>query len=208
MANPSVYLSDQERERALIRLFTKERILPLKDKMLLEIGCGTGGNLLEFNRLGFNPGNLTGNELLPERAEAARKRLPQETRILAGDAMSIAIPENSFDIVCQFTVFSSILDKQFQSQLSMKMWSLIRPGGGILWYDFVYDNPANRDVRGMPMRRIRELFPHGNVSSWRITLAPPISRLVTRVHPSLYAVCNMIPLLRTHVLCWIQKPLP
>jgi len=26
-----------------------------------------------------------------------------------------------------------------------------------------------------------------------------------RVHPSLYRVLNALPLLRTHILCWIRK---
>ena len=86
------------------------------------------------------------------------------------------------------------------------MWALVKPGGGVLWYDFVYNNPRNPDVRGVPLKHIRELFPRGKIYSWRITLAPPISRRVTRLHPALYAVFNLFPILRTHVLCWIQKP--
>jgi hypothetical protein len=86
------------------------------------------------------------------------------------------------------------------------MWTLTKPGGGVLWYDFNYNNPQNPDVRGVPLKRIRELFPQGKIDSWRITLAPPISRRVTRIHPALYTVFKLFPFLRTHRLCWIQKP--
>ena len=41
------------------------------------------------------------------------------------------------------------------------MWRWVRPGGGVLWYDFTFDNPRNPDVRGVPLARVRELFPHG-----------------------------------------------
>ena len=34
-----------------------------------------------------------------------------------------------------------------------------------------------------------------------------ISRRVSRIHPSLYTIFNVVPFLRTHILCWIQKPL-
>lgn len=40
----------------------------------------------------------------------------------------------------------------------------------------------------------------------RVTLAPPVARQVVRLHPSLYTLFNMTPLLRTHVLAWIEKP--
>ena len=85
------------------------------------------------------------------------------------------------------------------------MWSWLKPGGGVLWYDFTYNNPNNPDVRGMPVRRVHELFPHGRFIVRRVTLAPPISRRVCRIHPALYAVLNALPILRTHVLCWIEK---
>lgn len=75
----------------------------------------------------------------------------------------------------------------------------------MLWYDFIYNNPRNPDVRGVPLDRIRQLFPQGRLKYWRLTLAPPINRVVTCVHPSLYALFNAVPALRTHVLGWIQK---
>jgi len=86
------------------------------------------------------------------------------------------------------------------------MWQWVRPGGGVLWYDFTFNNPSNPDVRGVQLKRVRELFPQGRISVRRVTLAPPISRRVVRIHPTMYAVFNALPLLRTHILCFIQKP--
>ena len=40
----------------------------------------------------------------------------------------------------------------------------------------------------------------------RLTLAPPLARLVCRVHPALYTMFNALPVLRTHVLAWLEKP--
>jgi hypothetical protein len=82
---------------------------------------------------------------------------------------------------------------------------MTKPGGGVLWYDFCYNNPKNRDVRGVPMRRVRELFPESSPIMRRVTLAPPISRVVTRLSSGLYPMLNALPLLRTHALCWIPK---
>jgi hypothetical protein len=59
---------------------------------------------------------------------------------------------------------------------------------------------------GVTVRRIHELFPEGNISVQKVTLAPPIARRVVPVHPALYSVFNAFPFQRTHVLCYIKKP--
>lgn len=202
---PSVYMAAQERERALIRWIRTCGIVPVAERRVIEVGCGDGGNLLLFLRLGFSPENLVGNELLEDRALAAQRRLPAATKILIGDASELPSECGTFDVVFQSTVFSSLLDDAFQEKLARRMWEMTRPGGGVLWYDFIYDNPRNPDVRGVPIRRIRALFPEGEMRVWRLTLAPPISRRVTTLHPSLYTLFNALPFLRTHVLCWIRK---
>jgi len=127
---------------------------------------------------------------------------------MQGDASLVKLPDESEDIVLQSTVFSSLLDAPFQWRLAQTMWRWVRPGGGVLWYDFTVDNPSNPDVRGVPVSRIRELFPAGRVQYERVTLAPPLARRLCALHPALYPVCNVLPLLRTHVLAWIEKPSP
>lgn len=202
----AVCMAHQERERALIGWVRASGLAPLRDKSLLEIGCGSGGNLLQLIQLGFRPANLVGNELLEDRCSQARERLPAATRVVAGDASSVDLGAERFDVVFQATVFTSILDAEFQARLARRIWTLVKPGGQLLWYDFTHDNPRNPDVRGVPLERIRALFPEGRIRSRRLTLAPPLARFLTRLHPSLYACANLLPVLRTHVLCWIRKP--
>ncbi len=202
---PDVYLARQERQRALIGYLRRHASAPLDELRVLEVGCGTGANLLELICLGFSPQYLAGNELLPQRVALARRNLPQACAVFEGDASALRFQDACFDIVYQSTVFTSLLDAGFQQRLADCMWSWVKPGGAILWYDFVYDNPANPDVRGVPLKRIRQLFPQGEIACRRVTLAPPISRRVCRIHPSVYSIFNAIPWLRTHVLCWIAK---
>jgi SAM-dependent methyltransferase len=206
LLNPAVLLAAQERQRALAALFVRLGLRDLGTIRLLEVGCGTGANLLDLVRLGFSPENLQGIELLDEHAARARKVLPPSLRITVGDAAAVPAAPASQDIVFQSTVFSSLLDDAFQQQLADAMWSWVRPGGGVLWYDFVVDNPRNPDVRGVPVSRLRALFPSGRLEFKRVTLAPPIARLVTRLHPSLYSALNRCVFLRTHVLAWVSKP--
>jgi SAM-dependent methyltransferase len=203
---PDVWLARQARQRALIALLRRHAPRPLADLQVLEVGCGHGDNLLELLQLGFSPQHLQGNELLPDRAAAARARLPMPTAVHAGDALALPLAEASLDIVYQSTVFSSLLDQAFQQRLAAAMWRWLRPGGAVLWYDFVFDNPRNPDVRGVPLARVRALFPAGRLHACRVTLAPPLARPAARVHPALWTLLNAVPWLRTHRLAWIEKP--
>lgn len=204
--NPSVYLATQERQLQIIRSFNQFLTVPLGEAKILEIGCGMGGNLRELIQLGAKPQKIIGNDLMPDRIETARELLPSGVTLLAGDALELDLQPASFDIVMQSTVFSSILDDGVQSRLAAGMWSLVKPGGGVLWYDFTFNNPRNPNVRGVKLVRIRELFPAGPIHSQTVTLAPPISRRVVHIHPSLYHLFNFFPFLRTHLVCWIGKP--
>jgi len=203
--NPAALLALQERQRAIVRLLARLGFDDLSALRLLEVGSGGGSNLLELLWMGFAPQHLAGIELLPERHAAARARLPAAVALTEGDATALAIEPASVDIVLQATVFSSLLDDVFQQRLADTMWRAVKPGGGVLWYDFTVDNPRNPDVRGVPLARVRALFPHGRVQAERITLAPPLARRVVPLHPALYTLLNRLPLLRTHLLCWIAK---
>lgn len=206
LLNPAALWPLQERQRAMLALFKRLGFTDLAALRLHEVGCGSGSNLLELIHFGFAPEQLSGVELLPERHAQARARLPAAVRLQQGDALVLTPPPESVDVVLQSTVFSSLLDDAFQARLAAAMWAAVKPGGGVLWYDFTVNNPRNRDVRGVPLARVRELFPQGHVHARRVTLAPPIARAVVRLHPALYTLFNALPWLRTHVLCWIAKP--
>lgn len=174
---------------------------PLAELTLLEIGAGNGNNLHFFHNLGIPWKNIVANELLIDRVEQLRKNCPEIT-VVPGDALDLPY-ESKFDLVFQSTVFTSILSDEFRQVLADKMWNMLKPGGIVLWYDFVYNNPANPNVKKVSRSEVRALFPkNSSVSFHRVTLAPPIGR---RVGP-LYNVLNMLfPFLRTHVVAVIRK---
>jgi SAM-dependent methyltransferase len=203
---PEVMQARHERLRVLAALLRRHARQPVSQLSLLEVGCGQGDNLLELITLGFDPARLLANELLPERAAAARARLPGAVRVLEGDALALPLPEASLDLVLQSTVFSSLLDAGFRARLAQRLWAWLKPGGAVLWYDFAVDNPRNPDVVGLPMAEVRRLFPAATIDARRVTLAPPLARRGAALHPALPALLNNLPLLRTHRLAWIAKP--
>lgn len=205
--NASTYMSEQEKERVLIKMIKKVQLEPLNKKKLLEIGCGTGTNLIQFIRLGFQPINLFANDILPERILETKKKLSDQITFYDGDVMNLNFPNEEFDIVFQSMVFSSILDNDFRHDLAAKMWNWTKPGGGILWYDFIYNNPNNKDVKSVTLKEIKNLFSVDRLEHCKLTLAPPICRSVTKIHPFLYTVFNSFYFLKTHILCYIKKPI-
>jgi SAM-dependent methyltransferase len=196
----------QEKERAICRFIGRWLDgRSLSELSIMEIGCGSGTNLLQMIGLGATPAKIIANELLEERLAATKINLPHSVKILEGDASKLNIPKNSLDIVVQSTVFSSILNKNFAQDLAQEIFSWVKPGGAILWYDFVYNNPNNKDVRGISLTEIQTLFPNSKLHFKRVTLAPPIARRLGFTTPILYPILNILPFLRTHMVCMIYK---
>ena len=187
-------------QAALIRQWLGPNKLP--DMDVLEIGCGTGDNILSLIALGADPHRVVGNELLEARLEIAARRLPSAVRLHLGDGTCLPDSYGSFDLIMQFLVFSSILDDPLLSSLASRIWNVLRPGGIILSYDLALGNPFNPDVRGIPLRKLKTLFPEGELTARSLTVAPPLARIVS---DKLYPLLAAMPFLRTHYLCAIRK---
>jgi len=174
----------------------------LSDMDILEIGCGTGNNILNLIALGASPNRIVANDLLENRISAAKHRLPSSVRFYLGDGSRLPDSYGRFDLVLQYVVFSSILDDSLLASLASRMWAILKPGGIVLSYDFVVDNPSNSDVRGISLRKLKTLFPEGQFAVRSLTLAPPLTRIVS---DKLYPLLAIVPFLKTHCLCAIRK---
>ena len=204
-ANAAALQAQQERLQAMARLWRAHGWHSLADKALLEVGCGSGGNLLDLLRLGATPTQLTGIELLSERVAAACAVLPGGVQLIEGDACAAPVADASQQAVLAFTVFSSLLDPGYRQQFARTLWRWVAPGGGVLVYDFVVNNPHNPDVRKVPPAELRTLFPNARLRSLRLTLAPPLARRLPAV--LIAPAARLAPFLRTHRLTWAVKPL-
>jgi ubiquinone/menaquinone biosynthesis C-methylase UbiE len=195
----------EERRRAIASLLQGHGFLPLQEKRVLDIGCGSGAVLASLTDLGAQPHNLYGIDLLPDRIEAARQAYPGIC-FICGNAESLDFPDAHFDLVLLFTVLSSILDNRMAHNVAREACRVLKPGGAVLWYDFRYNNPWNPHVRGITKQQIHQLFPGLEMHLRTITLLPPLARRLGRMTPILYPLLAAIPPLRTHYLGLLIKP--
>jgi ubiquinone/menaquinone biosynthesis C-methylase UbiE len=186
-------------ERALIYSLKQLGLTDLSRRKILDVGCGSGHFLREFIQYGAKPKNLYGIDLLEERIEKARELNPN-IDFRCGDASNLPYENNFFDIVMQFTVFTSVLDSQMKEKIASEMLRVVKTDGTIIWYDYFVNNPWNPDVKGVKKKEIQELFPNCVLSLKRVTLAPPIVRTLVPVSPFLCLILEKIPFLLTHYL--------
>ncbi len=203
LTSASALQAQQERLRAMVQLWNAHGWTDLAEKAITEVGCGSGGNLQDLLRLGASPAHLQGLELIAERAGQARAALPNAVRIAEGDATLAPVADGSQHAVLAYTLFSSLLNPAFRQHMADVLWRWTAPGGGVLVYDFIVDNPRNPDVRGVPLAELRRLFPTAQMQSRRITLAPPIARRLPAA--CLGAASALLYPLRTHRLTWLVK---
>ena len=187
-----------ERDVHLKRLFSR---LPktLTQCRVLDVGCGYGSLLGLFHEHGVPADGLFGIDLLPNRIEIARKKYPAFT-FNEGNAEQIDFPEQWFDVVTVFTVFSSILDRGMAENVARSIARVVARCGVIIWYDMRYPNPWNRNIRPMTKSRIRELFPSFELQLKSLTVLPPLARHLGRGTNSIYPLLATMPMLRSHYL--------
>jgi SAM-dependent methyltransferase len=196
----------QGRERALVSLLADAGLLPMTDLRVLDVGCGEGAVLRDLLRFGARPENLVGVDLLVSRLASAGASNANMAFSVA-DAATLPFPDASFDLLLAFTLLSSIIDGEARGAASSEMLRVLQPGGALIVYDF-WVNPRNRDVRPLSRGEVRRLFP-GCTFNWRrVTLAPPLLRLLAPFAPGGWLACYMLeklPFLCTHFLVTVTK---
>jgi SAM-dependent methyltransferase len=190
----------QDRERHVLELLRKLGRSELDNVRILDVGCGRGQWLRQFVTWGARPGNVTGVELLPDRVMEARSLCPAGVTIECASAADMPVADHSFDIVIQSMMFSAVLDAALRQRIASEMLRALAPGGVIIWYDFFRNNPANPDVRGVTAREVVRLFPGCTVRLQRVTLAPPLARVVAHASRHVCDLLALLPPFRTHYL--------
>jgi len=129
--DPGYRLQIQELEWALLQELARAGI-ELTRARALEVGCGSGyflGRLLDYG-----VSRAAGIDLMDERIARARERHPR-LELVVGDASRLPWPDESFDLVTQFTCLSSVLDPELRRRIASEMWRVLAPGGVVVSYD-------------------------------------------------------------------------
>ena len=172
---------------------------------ILDIGCGNGFWINEFIKWGADPSNITGVDVDPRCVETAIKNTAKTVTLHCANGSSLPAEDNSYDIVLQSTLFTSVLDTDTRTRIAAEMMRVLDHKGFILWYDFHVNNPNNPGVRRVSRSEIRRLFPSCHVTLKPITLAPPLARLIA---PWSVTLCHILEVFRplcTHYIGCIRK---
>ena len=195
----------RRRDATLVRLLDQQGVFPLRDKQILDIGCGAAWQLRRLVDLGADPSRCCGIDVNQERLSIAHYYNAHMTFIL-GSAEAIPLPAGIFDIVTQFTAFSSMASDDMRRKSAAEMLRVVTSGGVILWYDFRVKHPRNRYVTPMNAEAVRNLFPGCELCLFSHTLAPPISRRLAPYSEIGCLILERLPILRTHYFALITRP--
>ncbi len=187
-----------------IKLSTITKKFDLKNKLIMDIGCGHGWSLNLFHSWGAQPKNLYGIDILDERIDIAKSNHPlYNFKCLNAD--QLPFDDNFFDIIHISTVFSSILDNKLKKKIAQEIQRILSPSGIIIWYDFLYNNLSNKNVKGIKKKEICSLFNQCSHTFQKVTLCPPIARKLHYLPYFFLKLLEDLKILNTHYLVEMKK---
>lgn len=173
------------------------------DGSILDVGCGNGWWLRSLAEAGVEPARLYGIDIQPERVAAARAAVPG-AEIAVGDARHARFPGETFAVVLQLTLLSSLGSHRAIRESLGEGIRLLAPGGILLIYEPRVPNPLNRHT---VLIRKSDLEAAGVTPTERVslTVVPALARRLGRRTPQIYARLARLPFLRTHRLVAYRK---
>lgn len=202
-ANPVQAFILSQRHTALQALLKEHHLQDLSSLRILEMGCGSGGVLRELIQLGASANNLFGIDLLSDRLKLAHSQIPS-ANLSNADGQRLPYLPGALDLVLQFTAFSSILDPQVKHNMAGEMLRVLKPSGALIWYDFWW-NPTNKQTKGIRPGEIKRLFPGCIFEFRRMTLAPPISRIIVPISCQAAQFIESLRVMNSHYMVLIRK---
>jgi ubiquinone/menaquinone biosynthesis C-methylase UbiE len=200
---PAQLFLRQHLEQRVLRMLRRHGLWQRLPAMrVLDVGCGNGQWLVDFETWGARPERLAGIDL--RRAGEARRRLPHAD-IVSASAERLPWPDASFDLVLQSTLFSSLPGWTLRERVADEMTRVLRPGGAILWYDLFLPS-RNPDVVQISAEELQTLFATFGVDRERVTLAAPVARRLYPRAPWAAHLLRATTLLNTHYLAVLTSP--
>jgi ubiquinone/menaquinone biosynthesis C-methylase UbiE len=165
---------------------------------ILDVGCGTGWWLRALVEAGVRPERLHGIDIQAERVTAAREAAPG-AEIDVGDARRLPFQDESFMVVLQLTLLSSLGSHRGIRKALGDGMRVLAPGGLLLIYEPRVPNPLNRNtllVRDSDLDAAG-VTPRDQIS---LTLVPALARRLRSATEARYERLARLPFLRTHRL--------
>lgn len=126
---PDVIMASYSRDMALLaglrRFISLEQFAHAR---ILDFGCGTGSFIGRLLQWGASPPLIAGLDFLPESLAKAQRQYPH-VPLVCGDGSLLPFKDDSFDIVWQSTVFTSILHDSTKRQMAREIVRVLKRGG-------------------------------------------------------------------------------
>jgi ubiquinone/menaquinone biosynthesis C-methylase UbiE len=201
--DPALAFFRAEVDRVVGQELQARKRVTLEGARIADLGCGLGFWLARYRDWGVRASDLFAVDLDPDRIAMASEACGGCVALLA-DARDLPLRTACFDIVSQFTLFSSILGFENRARIAGEMMRVLRPGGLIISYDFFAPNLLNRRTRPLRRSELRRLFPNSRMVVREVTLAPPLARAAVRLSTAFARSLGSIPLLKTHYVTLIE----
>ena len=190
--SPEVLFQQLAHRLALLRCFAD---VP-RDAKILDIGGGDGNALMTLLTCGFNRQGLHLVDMIEERVAVARQNLG-DRNIHCADMLDLAYDDGSFDVVFSSTMFLQITDDQLARNIGRKMRQLVKPGGQIFVFDWIYDG-GRAGYKAVNRARLNRIFELGGdlrlTGTEKGALVPPLGRLLSKHLPSFYFLVQKMPM--------------
>jgi SAM-dependent methyltransferase len=118
-----LYISEEERYGIYPWLPEAGEFRHHRGERVLEVGCGTGCDLLQFARHGAL---ATGVDITPRHLELARQRVGNLATVVRGDGRNLPFPDASFDYVYSHGVLHHSDEPR---KVVQEIFRVLRPGG-------------------------------------------------------------------------------
>jgi len=173
---------------------------------VLDVGCGTGWWLERLAADQRTTARLHGVDLLPDRATAAQRRVPN-AEVRVGDARQLPFASGAFDVVTLFTVLSSLGSVGDVQRALGEARRVLAPGGALLVWEPRLPTP-NRNTIRISQRLLRRALAGAEIDAVATTVAPPIARRLGSSTARLYPRLARRRALLTHRLLCARFPGP
>jgi len=154
--NPISFVHSQILDKRVIQAINRLDI-ELVDQKILDVGSGYGRLIRFWTELGADPSNLYGIDLTLHRLQHAQKLL-NRAGYACSSAGELPFDARSFDILSQFSVFSSIFDFTLRQKAAKEMVRVLRSNGWLIWYDV--SNGKGGNPKPITRNDVLALFPN------------------------------------------------